>query len=264
MRRTLRSAGGLLVALALARPAVRPARAELATGAEVLAATRAVSAAARDKTSRVTMTIHGPDGDQRVRTLAGYEKRTPEGRSLLWLFESPAELAGTAFLAHQRRSGEDDMWVYFPGQRRVRRVPPGLRREHFQGSTFTYEDLTTVFYVDYDGEHELRGIEPCGDTRCYVVETKLPPDAFRYDRLTSRIRLDNHLPHRIDLAAEGFVKHLRVLRWAEVEGVPTVLRLEMETPSDGYRTVVSFDDVDYDSGLGDELFSEAHLARIGK
>jgi hypothetical protein len=262
MRWSRQALGAVVLGLALLPRGVWGT--EHATGDAVLAAARGVATRFTDKTSHVTMTIRGPDGDERVRTLLGREKRTDEGRSVLWLFESPAELAGTAFLAHQRRGRPDEMWVYFPGQRRVRRVPPGLRREQFQGSTFTYEDLTTVFYVDYDGKHELRGVEPCGDARCYVVATALPAGQFRYDSLTSWIRVDNHLPHRIDLTAPDSVKHLHVRRWEEVAGVPTVLEVEMATPADGWRTVVVFDRVRYDSGLRDDVFSEAHLARTGK
>ena len=169
--------------LAVAAFAAALARAPLVFAADdgaaaVLAAARAAQARFADKTSRVEMRVIAPSGEERVRTLQGFEKRTDGGRKLLWLFESPAELAGTGFLAWQQRPATDEMWVWFPGQRRVRRVSPDLRREQFQGSTFTYEDLTTVFYLDYDGSHSLHGEEACGAHHCRVVETVLPEGRF--------------------------------------------------------------------------------------
>ncbi|MEW6272611.1 MAG: outer membrane lipoprotein-sorting protein [Thermodesulfobacteriota bacterium] len=252
-----------LVALAAIAPP-KEAHAEPGTAAEVLDAARAVNAPVSDKTSRVTMRIHAPSGEERVRVLRGYEKKTPGGRKLLWLFESPTEIAGTGFLAWQQRPAPDEMWVYFPGQRRVRRVSPELRREQFQGSTFTYEDLTTVFYLDYDGTHTLRGAEPCGDQRCFVVETDLAGDLFAYRQLRTWIRVDNHLPQRIDLTGDGIRKRMTLKRWGEVEGVATVLEVEMETPDDGWRTVVEYAEVDYDAGLPDELFTVGSLSQRGK
>jgi hypothetical protein len=263
MVRWLAPAGMQLLALMLLQP-VQPVRAEPSTAGEVLAAARAVNAPVKDKTSRVTMRVRSPSGEERVRVLRGYEKRTDGGRKLLWLFESPAEVEGTGFLAWQQRPQPDDMWVYFPGQRRVRRVSPELRREQFQGSTFTYEDLTTVFYLDYDGSHVLEGVEPCGDQRCFVVATELPGEQFVYHRLRTWIRADNHLPQRIDLTGDGVEKRMTLRRWGEVEGIATAFEVEMETPHDGYRTVVEFSGIDYNTGLADELFTVGSLSQKGK
>jgi hypothetical protein len=210
------------------------------------------------------MRVIAPSGEERVRTLQGLEKRSGGGRKLLWLFESPAELAGTGFLAWQQPPATDEMWVYFPGQRRVRRVSPDLRREQFQGSTFTYEDLTTVFYLDYDGSHALRGDESCGTHRCRVVETELPDGRFAYRRLRTWIRDEDHLPERIELAGDGVTKHLRVLRTEVVQGIPTIVEAEMTSDADGYRTIVRYSDVHYDRGLGDEQFTVGALERNGK
>lgn len=232
--------------------------------AAILGAARAAQARFTDKTARVEMRVIAPSGEERVRTLQGIEKRTDGGRKLLWLFESPAEIAGTAFLAWQQPPATDEMWVYFPGQRRVRRISPELRREQFQGSTFTYEDLTTVFYLDYDGSHVLRGDEPCGTHRCRVIETALPEGRFVYRKLRTWIRDDDHLPERIELEGDGATKHLRVLRTEVVEGIPTVVEAEMTSDTDGYRTIVRYSDVDYDRGLGDEQFTVGALERKGK
>lgn len=252
----------MLIATLIPPPATAGATDESA--ADVLAAARAAQARFADKTSRVEMRVIAPSGEERVRTLQGFEKRTDGGRKLLWLFESPAELAGTGFLAWQERPATDEMWVYFPGQRRVRRVSPDLRREQFQGSTFTYEDLTTVFYLDYDGRHVLRGSEPCGAHRCRVVETELPDGRFVYRKLRTWIRDDDRLPQRIDLEADGVTKHLRVLRTDTIEGVPTIVEAEMTSDADGYRTIVRYDGVDYDRGLGDDAFTVGALERRGK
>jgi hypothetical protein len=266
-----RSARGAAVRTAILLLAAMPldgaasqARALDETAEQILAAARAVHAGAHDKSVHVTMRIVSPSGDERVRVLRGFEKRTGEGKKLLWLFDSPAELAGTAFLAWQQRPLPDEMWVYFPGQRRVRRISPDLRREQFQGSTFTYEDLTTVFDLDYDGTHTLRGEEPCAGQRCWVVETVLPADAYVYQHLRTWIRTDDHLPSRIELDGAGVHKVMTVRRVADVEGIPTILEVAMENPADGYHTTVEFSAVDYNASLGDDLFTVGHLSQLGK
>jgi hypothetical protein len=263
-RRAAVGAGVLLLAAALLDGAARQAYAADESADQILAAARAVNAPAHDKSVHVAMRIVAPSGEERVRELRGFEKRTGAGKKLLWLFDSPAELAGTAFLAWQQRPLPDEMWVYFPGQRRVRRISPDLRREQFQGSTFTYEDLTTVFDLDYDGTHTLRGEEPCAGQRCWVVETVLPADRYVYQHLRTWIRTDNHLPSRIELDGAHVHKVLTVRRFADVEGIPTILEVAMESPADGYRTTVEFSAVDYNASLGDDLFTVGHLSQLGR
>jgi outer membrane lipoprotein-sorting protein len=230
----------------------------------VLAAARAVSASIKDKSMRVRMSIIEPSGEERVRLLRGYEKKTESGRRILWIFDSPTELAGTGFLAWQEGKGPDHLWVYFPGQRRVRQVPPQLRREHFQGSAFTFEDLTAVFYLDYAGENQLEGDEACDGARCQLVRTRLPEGEYAYRQMRSWVRADDHVPVRVEFFDDSLLKVLKVLRTEEIEGVPTVLEMEMESPGDTYRTRVEFSEVDYNQGLDDSIFTVGHLQKTGK
>ena len=59
-------------------------------------------------------------------------------------------------------------------------------------------------------------------------------------------------------------KVLKVLRTEEIEGVPTVVEMEMESPRDTYRTRVEFSEVDYNQGLDDSIFTVGHLQKTGK
>lgn len=231
---------------------------------EVLAGARAVSASVKDKTMRVRMRIVEPDGSVRERTLRGYEKKTELGRRILWVFDTPAELAGTGFLAWQEGGDEDQLWIYFPGQRRVRRIPPSLRRENFQGSAFTFEDLTAIFYLDYEGTSTLEGEEDCGEARCKILSTELPEGRFAYRRIKSWVRNDDHVPVRVEFFDEGLLKVLKVLRVEEIEGVATAVAMEMESPKDAFRTQVEFYEIDYNQDLADSIFTVGHLSQSGK
>jgi len=244
---------------------VVPGRARATPSAdEVIARARAATAQMSDKTMRVRMRIVGPSGEERVRTLQGFEKKDADQRKILWIFESPVELAGTSFLALQHAGSADHLWVYFPEIRRVRQVPEQLRRERFQGSHFTYEDLTTVFYFDYAGKHTLEGERPCAEASCFVVSSTLDPGSFAYSRLVSWVRSDNYLPDHIEFFDKELVKVMHVRSARTVQGIPTILAMEMDGVKDGYHTTVDFTEVRYNSGLKDELFTPSYLATTGK
>lgn len=234
-------------------------------GDQVLRAARERLSPIRDKSMKVTLRVVDPSGSERVKRLQGYEKHDENARKVLWIFESPLELQGTGFLAWQNETEADSLWVYFPGQRRVRRVPPSIRRENFQGSMFTYEDLVAVFFLDYDGEHELQGTKPCGDgSQCFVVDSALEEDAFAYDRLLAWIDTKTYLPHRVEFFSDELLKVMKVTEIESIEGIPSIVRVEMENPTDGYVTRVELDGIDYNEGLRENMFTIEYLSQSGK
>jgi hypothetical protein len=144
----------------------------------------------------------------------------------------------------------------------VRQLPV-QRRMRLQGSDFTYEDLRLLAF-DYEAQHRLEGEAVCGDSTCHIVETTFPVDTFAYDRLRSWIRADTLIPQRIEFFEGNLSKVMHVLRAGHVQGVPTILALRMETPDASHRTIVEFDEVAYDTGLADTLFSSARLDVAGR
>jgi outer membrane lipoprotein-sorting protein len=246
---------GMLALVVLAACAFA-ATAQEPTGAEVVQRARMQAARVHDKSMRITTTIDGGTGAPLTRTLRGFEKQTAEGRKVLWMFEGPVELAGTSFLGVQSRDGLHGLWVYFPAQRRVRQVADQTRRERFQGSQFTYDDLTAIFYFDYDGEHHLLGVEACGAATCDIVETTLPAGRYAYRRLVTWLRRDISLPDRIQFFGDGqILKTVRLLDSGTADGIPMIMAMEAVDARDGARTTIRYDDVRCNTGLPDTLFS---------
>src|SRR4029077_870037 len=178
-------AASLLLCAIVSLPA--PARSETADG--IVGRLRSMVEPIHDRTMRVTMHLRNASGGEDVRSLRGFEKKTSEGWKVLWVFDSPADLAGTGFLSWRRRSEPDLLWAYFPAQARVRQRPKPAQQTRFQGSDFSYEDLRLLAF-DYDAQYRLEGEAACGDARCYVLETTLPAGAFPYETLRSWLRTD--------------------------------------------------------------------------
>jgi len=232
------------------------------TAPEIMARSKAILQTVADKTMLVTLHVQSSSGGERLRSLHAFEKRTGEGRKALWVFDVPTELSGTSFLAWQRPHDRDLLWVYFPGQRRVRQLPPQVRSEEFQGSGLTYDDLA-IFYFDFNGQYSLQGEKPCAGTTCYLVQTNIVDGSLAYRKLVAWIRADTFLPERVELFGDKLLKVLTVRRAESVQGIPTVLELELEGVDDSYRASVECTDVAYNTGLDDGLFTVAHLIETG-
>ena len=70
-----------------------------------------------------TFTLINKDGEERVRRTNGYTKLQDNGsdnmRSVRFL--SPGDIKGTATLLIEHATGDDDMWIYLPALKKVRR-----------------------------------------------------------------------------------------------------------------------------------------------
>jgi hypothetical protein len=249
----------LLLALSLIPSLPVGARAETADG--IVERLRSMVEPVHDRTMRLTMHVRNASGGEDLRSLRGFEKKTAEGWKLLYVYDSPADLAGTSFLTWTRRSEPDLLWAYFPAQARVRQLPKPGQQTRFQGSDFSYQDLRLLAF-DYEAQHRLEGEAACGDARCYVMETALPAGTFPYETLRSWLRTDTLLPDRVEFRGRELLKVMRVLRTGRVSGIPTLLALEMETPDQAHRTTVDFDQVAYNTGIDESFFSTARLSRM--
>ena len=105
----------------------------------------------KDEVGQGTMTLFDADGDSVRRTiLRMIHERPVEGDKLIVKFMSPAEIKGVAALTHENPGSSDDNWLYLPATKRVRRVSGANNTASFQGTEFTYEDLSSLDHREYD------------------------------------------------------------------------------------------------------------------
>ncbi len=88
-------------------------------------------------------------------------------RSLI-VFESPADVSGTAFLSHAHILDPDDQWLFLPALKRTKRVSSVNKSGPFMGSEFAFEDLTSEELNKFD--YRFLRSENCADLICDVVE----------------------------------------------------------------------------------------------
>ena len=121
--------------------------------------------------------IHQPRPDVRqARALAGATKLIEGGRGTARLlrFNSPADMRGVATLTIERSSSSDDLWIFLPALRRVRRLVSSNRADPWVGSEFSLGDI--IGHKVNDWRHRIIGRETLGSIRAIRVES-LPASA---------------------------------------------------------------------------------------
>lgn len=189
--------------------------------------------------ARVEMRLTSAARTQRRRDLIVWSRKRAGRVSSLVRILSPPDVAGTSFLLRERRRGADDMWLYVPALKRVRRIVGKARQGRFLGSDFTYSDL------------EARGLKDAryrrlpdgriGRFPCFVVEASPRAAAgSSYSRIVAWIRKDNYVAIRLKMYDRRgrLVKKLFVRRIGHVRGRLVIKESRMVSVSAGTSTVL--------------------------
>jgi outer membrane lipoprotein-sorting protein len=222
-------------------------------GNAVLTKIDSVINAPRDMTAVEKMTLIENDGSEKLRDVKIYQK----GRELrLVRFLSPADVRGVSFL----RLAEDRLYLYLPAFRKVRRIASSVKNESFMGTDFSYEDMSQS---EYEKDYSAKSVTEEGGQ--YVLELVPRPGAdVGYGKLVMYADKSNYIYRKVEYynKAGKLEKILTVDDVEKIDGYWFGKRMEMRTVKDNHRTVLELQDVKFDQGLSDNIFSQRNLKRI--
>lgn len=117
-----------------------------------------------------TLIIHDGRGNQRVRKFSSAQKSDDAKKmtKTVMRFLEPADVKGTGILTFDYENKDDDMWLYMPALRKVRRIVSGEKTKSFMGSEFSNADITKPSIDDYT--YQLVGSEKAGEADCWKIE----------------------------------------------------------------------------------------------
>jgi outer membrane lipoprotein-sorting protein len=198
---------------------------------------------------RTAVMVIDRKGQKLVRKMETYNKKYgPDERSLIKFIEPP-DVRGIMYLTwgYEDIERDDDMWVFLPAESLVRRISGGGKKGSFMRSDFANEDIEKR-EVD-DDEHRLLRSEEFSGVDCYVIEriSKKQKDT-NYSKRIVWVKKDIWLPMKI----EYYNKRGKHFKTAIYGGFKEIK---------GSKTLMQYDNVDYDIGLSDSLFEQSNLKR---
>jgi glycosyltransferase involved in cell wall biosynthesis len=222
----------------------------------------------------ITMVLIDRRDRQRVRNLKLYSKDYGEDTKTLSLFESPADIRGTAYLNFDWDESlrDDDSWLYLPALQRVKRLASSDTSDSFLGSDFTYADINGVEidWYDYSFINESESVD--GED-CWVIEiTPKPEFKERAEEATGYSKMQTWISKEKLVQIRGQVWELRGNRIKFftsseielIEDVWTVKRLQAITTRNGrqeHASVLQINSIDYNIDVSDDLFTTEAMQR---
>ena len=223
-----------------------------------------------DSVSHATMTLINKNGQERVRTVFGTTKLQPNGTDNMRMtrFLSPPDIKGTVTLLIEHSDRDDDIWIYLPALKKVRRLVASNKKDGFVGTDFSYGDV--IGHKVDEWQHRLLREEALNGQPCYVIESLPGTDSVKsnsgYSKRQSWIRQDNDVTIKAefwDLAGQP----LKTLTAADVQLVDSArrkwqpMRLEMGNTQTGHRTIIQFENFKANQQIKDDFFTTRYMER---
>ena len=249
----------VFVALALTI-ATMPVWAELGADEIVEKAYRAAYYAGDDGKALARMVITDSQGRTRERVVTILRRDAEDGGEQKYYvyFHKPDDVRNMVYMVWKHVGTDDDRWLYLPALDLVKRVAAGDKRSSFAGTNLLYEDISGR----HPGEdtHELVSSE--GETYELTNKPK-DPGSVEFASYTLGVDKKTFLPMKADYYdRQGkLYRTIEALEVKEVGGHPTIMKMKATDHNASAATVTEFTDVQYDVGLGDDIFTERYLRR---
>jgi hypothetical protein len=195
-------------------------------------------------------------------------------------FTSPSSVKGFATLSwtYEDPNQDQDIWLWLPSLRKVRKVSASQADDSFMGSDFTVDDLSTRRFEDENykllGEEKFKGFTSKLDKKtyysegrdCYKIEASPKKEKWYYSKRI--VWVDKEIGGEIyaeyyDPNGKLF-KHIFIhYKLYDVNGkqYPAQDYLEVEDLKTGHFTVSVNDNFIFDQGLSANSFSAQTLER---
>ena len=187
---------------------------------------------------------------------------SPGESKMLAVFTAPKEIRGVALLSVNQRGVPERQYIYTPATQRVRSVVAQERSVRFIGTDFTFEDIGERVVDDFT--YRLIGnAEAMEGHETYKVEAT-PVDSSRSQYKYIYYWVAQDVP--VILYAEMYDaqgREVRVLHTSDLKragGVWGARHTEMRTLQDGTRTVLTIDEVKFNTNPDEKLFTPEGLA----
>jgi outer membrane lipoprotein-sorting protein len=211
-----------------------------------------------DGRARVRMTIADAQGRTRMRDFIILRRDEEDGgdQDYAVLFSRPADVRNTVFLVKKHVGRDDDRWLYLPDLDLVRRIAAGDKRTSFVGSHFFYEDVS-----GRDVEEDEHDLLETNDAFYVVKNAPLDEGSVEFTSWTVWIDKQTFLPMKMEYMDDAgeIYRRIEALEIAEIDGNPTVTRMQVSDLRSGGHTLAEFRNVQYDLGIPASVFTERTL-----
>jgi hypothetical protein len=209
------------------------------------------------------MILINKSGQQRERKMLTKRKDYGNGESKsVAYFLSPADVKGTAFLVWEHKNQENDLFIYLPALKKIRRIASDQKHQSFMGSDFSYSDMENRDVENAD--HKILREEMVGEAECWVIES-IPKESSdsQYGKLVSWVRKTDFISQKIEFydKATALIKKLDSVKIGHVGDTVLPMHFIMDDIQKNHKTELILDTIDLNQDILDSEFTQQRIQR---
>ena len=213
-----------------------------------------------DLINQTVMILTNSKGKTRTHKMISKSKNGSE-KQIIWFME-PKDDRGIAFLKIEHENRDDEMRMWLPAFKKVRRISSKKKSDSFMGSDLSFEDLSNrrLNSNDYKRMKDAKwlGID------CYVLET-VPKKESKSNYVRHVSWIDKN--HMNILKEQSFNKKNKLEKEKyfsyETRGkYQLIKKVIVENLIKKHATEITFSDIVINSGISDKIFNEINLRRL--
>ncbi len=267
--RIITSAASVLLFSSIFVCASQDVQASTMQPAEIMQKNYAVSKF-NDSLAEATFKLVHKSGETRIRKTFGATKLESNGIDTMRMtrFVSPPDIRNTVTVLKEHSDRDDDIWVYLPALKKVRRLAAANKRDSFFGTDLSYGDVIGHKVEDWD--HRLVSETSENGNLKYLIEsTPKSPEISEqsgYSRRVLIISANSFLADRIDFYdVEGqLLKTAFFLEPKEIDARGhhwQAMRVEVQNHQTGHKTEILMDHFSANQGVAENYFTTRYMEK---
>ncbi|MCH7731004.1 MAG: outer membrane lipoprotein-sorting protein [Candidatus Marinimicrobia bacterium] len=216
----------------------------------------------KDMIVDLTMVLTNKKGKTRSSVLHSVSK-DGGNKQMIW-FLSPKDDKGVAFLKIEHTGKDDEMRLWLPAFKKVRRIASKQKGDSFMGSDLSYEDMTNRELDEYF--YKLLGQEEIQNQDCYILESIPKPEVkSTYSRhVTWVTKKDYNIVKEESYDRTGRLFKTKLFKQQNIKNYIVLKEIFVENVIKRHSTLLTFDNIEVDTGIEDSQFQEKYLKRLPK
>ncbi len=210
---------------------------------------------------KMKMTIVTSTGQERTFEYETFSKN--RGEKSLMKYIKPSRVKDQAILM---LNDANDIWIYFPRTKRIRKLATHAKKQKLEGSDFSYEDMggSDAFIEEYDASR-LKDEKKEGQI-CYKLElTRKVESNASYSKVILWVDKETFVPLVIDYYREDdpnlLEKQLVCSNIKLIDNIYTPMKCVMYNKLDNTHTSMEILEVTYNVDLSDDIFTEMGMQK---
>ena len=210
--------------------------------------------------SKTTMVLTNSKGKTRNNVMIS-KTMDNSRRQLIWFLE-PKDDKGISFLKIEHDDRDDEMRIWLPAFKRVRRISASKKGASFMGSDLSYEDMTSRSLDEY--EYNRLDDETVNERECFVIEDT--PNASLKSSYSKHkiwiVKDDLYIIKEESYDKRENLKKEKLFSYIKIDNYDIISKISVKDVQKDHKTDISFEQVQVDTDMPEKIFQEKSLKRL--